>query len=106
MPNGDAKDPFLKNQAMALARGGIYFAAGIVVGRGWLSGESALTIVGAVIGLVGAGWTGVANTNSSIAQAFSQIPTTKYVETSDPDLASAMKQADPSTEVKVVKEKT
>lgn len=94
----------LRNQGTGLARGGIWFAAGYAVGYGILSGESAVTIAGSIIAACGLGWTATANSNSSITQAFSQIPSTKKIETSDPTLAEAAKKADPSTEVKVVKE--
>lgn len=91
----------LKNQGAAFSRGGIWFAAGVTVGRGWLDGDSAIMIAGAVLALVGGSWTGIANTNSSITQAFSAMPSTRRIETSDPALAEAAKRADPETVVKV-----
>lgn len=92
----------LKNQALALGRGGVYFLAGVAVGRGWLEGDTAITIAGAVLAAIGGSWTAVANTNTSIVQAASQIPATKAMEFTDPELAAAAKKADPATEVKVV----
>jgi hypothetical protein len=94
----------LRNQSTGLARGGIWFGAGFVVGYGILNGETSIMIAGGLITLVGGGWTGLANTNNAITQAFSQIPSTKKIETSDPVLAEAAKKADPSTVVRVVKE--
>lgn len=105
MANGGSWDTAaLKNQSMALARGGIWFAAGVTVGRGWLNGETALTIAGAVLTLIGGGASAFANTNRSITQAFSQIPEVKEIKVSDPVLAEAAVKADPATIVKVVKE--
>lgn len=93
----------LKNQAFALGRGGVYFAAGVAVGRGWLQGDTALAIVGAVLTVIGGSWTAVANSNSSIVQAASQVPEVTGMVIADPKLAEAAKKADPSTEIKVVK---
>lgn len=42
-----------------------------------------------------------ANTKESIAASFSQLTSTKKVETTDPEIAAAIKEADPNTEVKV-----
>lgn len=92
----------LKNQGAGLARGGIWFAAGWVVGKGILDGDTAIAIGGALLTLIGGGWTAVANSNGSIAEAFSAMPTTKKIETTDPAIALAAKKADPDTEVKVV----
>jgi hypothetical protein len=104
MANGGFDLSALKNQGMGLVRGGVWFAAGVTVGRGWLGGDSAVTIAGAILALLGGGLTGAANTNSSITQAFSQIPEVKGVAVTDPKLAEAAKKADPATEVKLVKE--
>jgi len=89
----------LKNQAWGVARGGIWFAAGVTVGRGWLNGETALTIAGAVLTLIGAGATAVSNSNSSIVQAASQVPEVKSMSIADPVLAAAASRADPETRV-------
>lgn len=91
----------LKNQGWGFARGGIWFAAGVTVGTGYINGETALTIAGALITLLGGSLTGVANTNGSIAQAFSQIPEVKKVDVTDVKLAEAIKKGDPSTIVAV-----
>lgn len=104
MANGAWDTAALKNQAMGYARGGIWFAAGVTVGRGWLNGETALTIAGAILALIGGGATGIANTNKSITSAFSQIPEVKEIGVSDPKLAEAAVKADPATVVKVLKE--
>jgi len=95
----------LKNQVLGLSRGGIWFAAGFTVGYGVLNGETAVTIAGALIAAIGSGWTGVANSNSSITQAFSAIPSTKQIVTSDPVLAEVAKKADPETIVRTIPEK-
>lgn len=92
----------LKNQAMALGRGGVYFLAGVAVGKGWLQGETAFQIAGAVLTVVGGALTVSANTNSSIVQAASQVPEIKRMDIASPDLAKAARTADPTTEVKVV----
>lgn len=92
----------IKNQLAALGRGGIYFAAGVAVGRGWLNNETALTIAGAVLTAIGTGWSAVANTNTSIVSAASQVPQVASMTLTDPQLASAAKKADPATEIKVV----
>jgi hypothetical protein len=89
----------LKNQAWGVARGGIWFAAGVTVGRGWLNGETALTIAGAVLTVVAGGATGVANSNSSIVQAASQVPEVKAMAIADAKLAAAAAKADPETKV-------
>lgn len=91
----------LKNQGAGLARGGIWFGAGWVVGKGLVDGDTAITIAGTVLALVGGGLTGLANTESSITAAFSAIPSTKKIETSDPKLAEVAKKADPETVVVV-----
>jgi hypothetical protein len=93
----------IRNQSMALGRGGIWFVAGVTVGRGWLSGETALTIAGAILTLIGGGVSAFANTNSSITQAFAQIPEVKQISVSDPKLAEVAKKADPETKVVVLK---
>lgn len=94
----------LKNQASGLGRGGIWFIAGAAVGYGLVNGETAIGIAGAVLTLIGGGLSGIANSNSSITSAFSQMPTTKEIVTSDPKLAEVAKVADPDTKVKIVKE--
>lgn len=105
MANGGTWDTAaLKNQAFGVVRGGIWFAAGVVVGAGYIGGETAVTIAGAVVAALGAAWTSKANSNSSITQAFSQIPAVKAIAVADAKLAEAAKQADPNTEVKLVKE--
>lgn len=79
----------LKNQGAAFARGGIWFAAGVTVGRGWLDGDTAITIVGTLLALGGSVWTGIANTNSSIVAAATAMP-----EVDSKKLAAAI--ADPT----------
>lgn len=106
MPSGSWDTAALKNQAMGYARGGIWFAAGVTVGRGWLNGETALTIAGTVLALIGGGATGLANTNRSITSAFAQIPEVKEIKVSDPALVEVAVKADPSTKVQLVKEKS
>lgn len=91
----------LKNQGMAFARGGVWFAAGVAVGRGLLNGDTAMTIAGALITVLGGGLSSMANTNGSITSAFSAIPSTKGLTTSDPVLAAAARQSDPTTKVKL-----
>ena len=91
----------LKNQTAGLARGGIWFAAGWVVGKGLLDGNTAVTIAGALLTVVGGAWTGFANSNSSIVQAASQVPEVKAMAISDAKLAEAAKKADPETKVTV-----
>lgn len=87
----------LKNQTAGLVRGGIWFAAGWVVGKGILDGDTAVGIGGAVLTLLGGGWTALANSNSSIVQAAAQIPEVKAITIADPQLALAAKVADPAT---------
>lgn len=93
---------FLKNQSAALARGGIFFVAGVVTGRGWLEGETALMIAGAILTAVSTGWGGMANTNKAIVQAASQVPEVTSMSIADPVLASAAKHADPQTHVREI----
>lgn len=102
MADGTWDTSALKNQAMAYGRGGIWFAAGVAVGHGWLNGDTAISIAGAVLAVVGGGLTGIANTNRSITSAFSQIPAVKEIKVSDPALAEVAVKADPDTSVKVV----
>lgn len=90
-----------KNQASALGRGGIWFIAGVVVGRGWLDGDNAIMIAGGVLTVIGGGLSGLANTNSSIVQSASQVPEVKRMDISDLKLAQAAQSADPETIVKV-----
>lgn len=89
----------LKNQAMGLGRGGVWFLAGAAVGYGLVNGETAIGIAGAVLTLIGGGLTGVANTNNSIVQAASQVPEVKAMSIADPGLVAAAKSADPETRV-------
>jgi hypothetical protein len=91
----------LKNQGAGLARGGIWFAAGWVVGKGLLDGDTAIAIGGALLTVIGGGLTALANTNGSITAAFSAMETTKKIEISDPKLAEIAKKADPETVVVV-----
>lgn len=91
----------LKNQGAGLARGGLWFGGGWVVGRGYLDGDTAVGIIGAVITLVGGSWSALANTNNSIVQAASQVPEVTGMVIADPKLAEAAKKADPETHVVV-----
>lgn len=90
----------LKNQGAGLARGGIWFGAGWVVGKGLVDGDTAVTIAGAVLAVVSGAWSGWANTNSSIVQAASQVPEVKAMAIADAAMAQKAKIADPETRVK------
>lgn len=92
----------LKNQGAGLARGGIWFGAGWVVGKGMVDGDTAVTMVGAVLALVSTGWSTLANTNSAIVQAASQVPEVKSMGFTDKGLAQAARTADPETKVTVM----
>lgn len=92
----------LKNQGAGLARGGLWFGAGWVVGKGIVDGDTAVGIVGGLLTLLGGGFSMLANSNSSIVQAASQVPEVKAMAIADAKLAEAAKKADPMTEVKVV----
>lgn len=94
----------LKNQVLGLSRGGIWFAAGWTVGYGMFTGETAVAIAGAIIGIIGGGWTTLANSNTSIGQAVAQNPNVTRIDTTDPKLAKAMQEADPTLTVVVKKE--
>lgn len=91
----------LKNQGAGLARGGVWFGAGWVVGKGMIDGDTAVTIAGAILTVIGGGLTGLANTNGSITAAFSAMASTKKIETSDKKLAAIARSADPETMVVV-----
>lgn len=96
-------NPAVQNQLLGIARGGIWFAAGVTVGTGWVHGDTAIQIAGAVIMLIGGSWSGLANSNFSIIQAASKIPEVTRLDTSDEKLAQAARSADPTTQVVVVK---
>ncbi len=67
--------------------------------QAWITGLMAF------VGIISMGaslyWAYRANSKESIAASFSQLSSTKTVETTDPELAKIMKDADPNTQVKV-----
>lgn len=91
----------LKNQGMGYLRGTIWFAGGFAAGAGYIHGDTAIQIAGAVLLAIGGSATTIANTNSSIVQAASQVPDVKAMAIADPKLADKAKSADPATEIVV-----
>lgn len=60
-----------------------------------------MSIVGLITMAISLYWAWKSNTKESIAASFAQNSSVKAVEVTDPKLADVIKQADPTTQVKV-----
>lgn len=95
--NGNGNQLVTQDQAMALLRQAIPFAAGVAVAKGWLTTEQATDLMSLILqiagplGLVGgAVWTYIANTKKSILLSAGQMPEVQKVVVNDASLAAAV----------------
>jgi hypothetical protein len=81
------------DQIAGLLRNLLTFVGGYVVARGWINAEQLSTIVGALVGLAGVGWSIKSNTKASIINSATNMTEVDSSKLQDAISGQALKDA-------------